>query len=207
MPLADPGHRPMLAALDNVKRCARLQRPLEEVAVGGGQAAELQAVVRHGVQHQPVLVRVMHVVHDHVRIAGSESLGHRSSDLERPLRIVRVDADLTDRTEIGLRQPWYAECRGEMDDAAVRRANEGRRIPLLREETRDPRRDRLRSHLVSPMARDRLSEGSDRVCGVARLRGQPVRQRHEPVQDGRLAWAVERLPAQAQGQRLHHSSS
>jgi hypothetical protein len=114
MPVAHPRHRPAPLAVDDDDGVARCQVLPHERLVGLGQLQPLDAEIGHQLQHQPILVRIVHVVELDFRVGLQQLLARLPAGLEPGDRVIGMNVRLAHRHEDGLRQPGHAQRGREM---------------------------------------------------------------------------------------------
>jgi hypothetical protein len=105
MPVAHPRHRPATLAVDDDDGVARCQVLPHERLVGLGQLQPLDAEIGHQLQHQPILVRIVHVVELDFWVGLQQLLARLPAGLEPGDRVIGMNVRLAHRHEDGLRQP------------------------------------------------------------------------------------------------------
>jgi hypothetical protein len=206
VPLGDARHGPRARALGDEDGPARLEDVVEKALVGAAEPEPLVAEVRQGPDHEPVLVRVVHVVEGDVGVRLDQVPARLEAGLHRGLRLVGVDR-LAHRDEERLRQPRHAQGRAEVDQRPARRSDRDSRVAPARVEGRDPLRDLLDVDRGQPSRRDGLAPATDDVEPLACDLGQEVRAGGEWLQDRGLAEGGKVLALHAAGGRLDHGGS
>jgi hypothetical protein len=90
--LGDPRRWPRETALDKEERRSGLERLFEELCERLSEARALHSKVLHVADHQPILIRVMHVMEVKVGIGREQRASVSPAPLERLARLVGVHA-------------------------------------------------------------------------------------------------------------------
>jgi hypothetical protein len=106
---AETGDRPLQPAVDHHDRAAGQQRAVEEPFVGVPAPQAVDPEVPHPPDHQPVVVRVMHLVQREIRIRGEQALGGLAGGVGGVARLVGVKTARAQGQQQRSGQPRHSE--------------------------------------------------------------------------------------------------
>jgi hypothetical protein len=201
--VGDPDHRPASLALDDEDRPAGLEAARHEAPVRRTERPTLGPEVGHVLDHQPILVGIVHVVELQVRVGIEQHLATIHAPGHVVDGLVRVDAVAAHGYQHCLRQPRDAERRPEVYAGAIRRSNGNGRVGSLGVLSHRPLVGLLDVYLAQPCLGHCLAPAAPDVHLLAQHLWQPVGhrdQRRERVLHAklgeRLALKVARIRAQ-----------
>jgi hypothetical protein len=203
VPVPDAGRAPALAALHHQQGATRGEAIDQEPLVGRPQLAPLDAEVRQGAHHQPILVGVVHVVQLPVRVGIEQGATGFDAGLHRARRVVGVDP-LAYRDQHGLRQPRRAQRGVQVDPGTTGRARCERRVPALRVLLVQPGRHLVEVDAAHPSWRDGLHRSAEDEDLLAEPLGQQVRRLDDRLEPSGVAECRPVLAAEVGGGGLRH---
>ena len=111
MPFAEFFGGPFQLAINDEDRPAGFEILLDETLVGMSQPKSLDSKISHALDHQPILIWIMHVVQLHIGIRFKESRNPFLRPFHILLRLIGMRAGARNRYEKRLGKPRDSECR------------------------------------------------------------------------------------------------
>src|SRR5919197_4844542 len=88
--LANGSYRPFESAFDQQYSASRREAVHEEFLISWRQLSEFQTEVTHDLDHQAILICIMHVVDLELRVTAKQRLAQRDKEFNRATRIIGI---------------------------------------------------------------------------------------------------------------------
>ena len=156
-------------------------------------------------QHQPVLVRVVHVMQLYIRVGGQDAVGRHLPCLQRVERLVGMNTGLPDQAQKGLRQPRNAQRCAEVHEGAARGADHHRGVPPPWVKAAHPIGNLGRIDSSGVLGREAFERAGQREGALAQTPRQVIREADDRLQRAWLPQCGEVLAVEkARDGAQHH---